>query len=76
MATYKRAKDEAAVSEGMMEIRTLFDYMAASARDQAICDWIDLIVLEQCRSRLSVHPYRRTHLKISLSHQIKIHGSQ
>jgi hypothetical protein len=37
-------------------------------------------LLEQCRSRLSVHPYRRTHLKISLSHQIKIqikiHGPQ
>jgi hypothetical protein len=28
-----------------------------------------LDLLEQCRSRLSVHPYcRRTHLKISLSH--------
>jgi hypothetical protein len=46
-----------------------------------IQDWINLLnmnrrMLEQCRSRLSVHPYRRMHLKISLSHQIKIHGSQ
>jgi hypothetical protein len=35
-----------------------------------------LQLLEQCQSRLSVHPYRCTHLKISLSHQIKIHGPQ
>jgi hypothetical protein len=32
-------------------------------------DYIVALVLEQCRSPLSVHPYRRrTHLKISLSH--------
>jgi hypothetical protein len=46
---YEQAKQEAAASgggNGRGNIRDSFQFAAANPRDQAICDWVELIVME------------------------------